>query len=123
MFLYFIVLDFRTLLEKFKILFMHSQIAKISVGVQFQGDLTRHWLKYLQIMQKEFAVSGCKIIEILLSETYIIELCVAQVRVIFLLPPDSIKYLFPANSNKPLPQYLAYVEWFSTFTAAPQNIH
>jgi hypothetical protein len=43
--------------------------------------------------------------------------------VIFSLPPDSIKHLFPANSNKPIPQHLAYVEWFSTFSAAPQNIH
>jgi hypothetical protein len=102
---------------------MYSQIVKISMGIQFQGDLTQHWLKYLQITQKEFIVSSCKITESLLSETYIIELRVAQVRVILSLTPDSIKHLFPSNSNKPLPQYLAYVEWFSTFTAAPQNIH
>ncbi|KZT19695.1 hypothetical protein NEOLEDRAFT_1077336 [Neolentinus lepideus HHB14362 ss-1] len=46
---------------------------------------------------------------------------VAQVRVVFSLPPRAISLLFP---QKPPPKYLAYVEWFTPFASSPEpNSH
>ncbi|TFK45446.1 hypothetical protein OE88DRAFT_1788392 [Heliocybe sulcata] len=42
---------------------------------------------------------------------------VAQVRVVFSLPPRVISLLFP---RRPPPQHLAYIEWFTPFTSSPE---
>lgn len=47
--------------------------------------------------------------------------CVAQVKVIFSIPPKVAAQLF--SSNQPLPQYLAYVEWFTRFEDNPRANH
>lgn len=42
---------------------------------------------------------------------------VGRVRVVFSLPPNSIANLFPPNVD--VPPHLAYIEWFTRFTARP----
>ncbi|KAJ7212297.1 hypothetical protein GGX14DRAFT_534532 [Mycena pura] len=45
---------------------------------------------------------------------------VGQVRVVFTLSKSTLDYIFP---NARLPKYLAYNEWFSNFSNAPQPNH
>ena len=46
---------------------------------------------------------------------------VVQVRVVFTLPPKVVTQLFPLHRAPP--RYLAYVEWFTPFTANPEPHH
>lgn len=45
---------------------------------------------------------------------------VARVRAIFSIPKHRIPILFPAQRP---PEYLAYIEWYTPFTAAPGDVH
>ncbi|KAJ6553786.1 hypothetical protein DFH09DRAFT_924695 [Mycena vulgaris] len=46
---------------------------------------------------------------------------IAQVRVVFTLPPRLAKMIFPSNIEPP--RYLPYVEWFSSFKPQPERHH
>ncbi|KAH9941883.1 uncharacterized protein BXZ73DRAFT_41443 [Epithele typhae] len=50
------------------------------------------------------------------------DLRVAQVRVVFSLPPHSLPHLFPGILPSTIPLHLAYVEWFSC-SSAPDPDH
>ena len=47
---------------------------------------------------------------------------IAQVRVVFRIPSGALPALF-SNNARPLPRFLAYVEWFTPFPALPCSNH
>ncbi|THU76369.1 hypothetical protein K435DRAFT_704958 [Dendrothele bispora CBS 962.96] len=49
----------------------------------------------------------------------VLDTCVARVRLVFTLPEKSMQYLFRSVAEGDRPQHLAYVDWFTPFTASP----